>query len=100
MCEFLQFYLKVTRLDTIIYRLKCILDKWIESIIVIADKLNMSSRGITRPPFKRRQTFLLQSIIFFPLPSSFLSSPFPFSPFPIPPFPLPQWAVVDYVSTT
>jgi len=51
------------------------------------------SRGVTRPPFKRRQTFLLPSIIFLPLPSSFLSSPFPFSPSLIlpslSPFPFP-----------
>ena len=60
-------------------------------------------RGVTRPPFKRRQTFLLPSLIFFPLPIllSLLSFPilplsdpslpsahFPYLPFPWPP-PLP-----------
>jgi len=64
----------------------------------------LQSRGVTRPPFKRRQTFLLPSLIFFPLllpllsfpiiplPYSSLPSPLPF-PFPLPsldPLPFPQ----------
>jgi len=44
-------------------------------------------RGVTRPPFKRRQTFLLPSIVFFPLPP--LSFPLLISHSP-PPLSLPS----------
>ena len=56
------------------------------------DEHDIPSRGVTRPPFKRRRTFLLPSLIFFPSPLSLLSFPIlpslippSLSPFPFPP---------------